>query len=215
VIGIVLVHMACAGAWAWGDVPDRLRKAGHEVAAPDLDLSPGQTPDTHADAVAAAAPASGPLYLVGHSYGGMVVPALAERLGDRVAGAMVIDGLVPDPGDSAFALRPRHAAARRAAAEARGDGLFPPDRPGPGDPDWMLRLVPMPVSAFEAPVSFTPLPPIPTFVHCTRSEMGDQAERARARNWAVIPVDSGHALPFERGALCGHLVLAAAAVIER
>ena len=44
--------MSCTGSWSWGEVPARLRAAGHEVVAPDLDLSAGQTPETHAAAVA-------------------------------------------------------------------------------------------------------------------------------------------------------------------
>ena len=75
----VLVHMSCAGAWAWGEVPERLRAAGHDVLAPDLDLSPGQTPASHAEAVAAACDGRDPIVVAGHSYGGMVVPALADR----------------------------------------------------------------------------------------------------------------------------------------
>jgi len=39
----VLIHMSCAGAWAWGRVPELLRESGHDVLAPDLDLSAGQT----------------------------------------------------------------------------------------------------------------------------------------------------------------------------
>ena len=40
----VLVHMSGAGAWGWGEVPERLRAAGHEVVVPDLDLSPDRHP---------------------------------------------------------------------------------------------------------------------------------------------------------------------------
>jgi hypothetical protein len=36
--------MSCAGAWAWGEVPGRLRAAGHEVDAPDFTLRAGATP---------------------------------------------------------------------------------------------------------------------------------------------------------------------------
>jgi pimeloyl-ACP methyl ester carboxylesterase len=195
----VLVHMSCAGAWAWGEVPDRLRAAGHEVLAPDLDLSAGQTPNRHAAAI--AVPGGDPVVVAGHSYGGMVVPALAARLRDRVRALVVIDGLVPDPGDSSFAIRAHAAAERRAAA--RETGLFPP--PSGADP----RLVPMPISAFEAPVDFEPVDVPRTFVHCLRSDMGAQAERARARGWDVVEADAGHWLPLEHPALCARLLVQA------
>jgi pimeloyl-ACP methyl ester carboxylesterase len=197
----VLVHMSCAGAWAWGEVPALLRAAGHEVLAPDLDLSAGQTPDSHAIAVAALAEGGGPLVLAGHSYGGMVVPVLADLLRPRVRALVVIDGLVPDPGQSSFAIRSHAMEERRAAALQ--DGRFPP--PPGADP----RLVPMPISAFEAPVAFSPVDVPRTFVWCTRSDMGVQAERARQRGWRVVEVDAGHALPLEDGTLCARLLLGA------
>jgi pimeloyl-ACP methyl ester carboxylesterase len=198
----VLVHMSCAGAWAWGEVPALLRAAGHEVLAPDLDLSAGQTPSSHAEAVAGACGGDEPLVLAGHSYGGMVVPELADRLRERVRAVVVVDGLVPDPGDSSFAIRPHAVGERRAAARA-GGGLFPP--PGDADP----RLVPMPISAFEALVSFTPVDVPRTFVWCTRSDMGEQAARAAERGWRVVDVDAGHWLPLDDPRLSAALLLEA------
>jgi pimeloyl-ACP methyl ester carboxylesterase len=197
-----LVHMSCAGAWAWGEVPQRLREAGHEVVAPDLDLSPGQTPGSHAAAVAARVAGDGPVVVAGHSYGGMVAPALADRLRDRVRAIVVIDGLVPDPGDSSFAIRPHAAAERREAAQ--GDGLFPAPAPDPTG-----RLVPMPISAFDTPVDFTPVAVPRTFAHCLDSDMHAQAHRARQRGWTVIEADRGHLLPLEDPALCTRLLLEA------
>ena len=205
----VLVHMSCAGAWAWGDVPDRLRAAGHAVVAPDLDLSAGQTPESHADAVAAAVGAGDDrLVLAGHSYGGMVVPALANRLRERVAAIVVVDGLLPDSGDSSFAIRPYKARERRRQAAERGDGLYPPPHE-PDAPPWARRLVPMPVSALEAPVRFAPVDAPRTFVHCLRADMGEQAARAAARGWRIVEVESGHALPLEDPELCARLLLGA------
>ena len=201
----VLVHMSCAGAWAWGDVPDRLRAAGHEVLAPDLDLTPGQTPTTHADTGAAAVgPGDRDLVLAGHSYGGLVLAVLADRLRDRTRALVVIDGLMPDPGDSAAALRPASAAARREAA--RETGLWWPEVDDP-EPDWAPRLVGMPISAWEAPVRFTPLDVPRTFVLCLRDPMADQAARARERGWTVVEVDRHHELPLEDPELCARLLL--------
>ncbi len=206
-----LIHMACAGAWAWGRVPDLLRAAGHTVHAPDLDLSAGQTPASHAAAVAQGLPGTADVVVVGHSYGGMVVPELAERLGPRARSLVVVDGFMPDDGDSVFAIRsPEIAARRRAQAAERGDGLWPPPDPAPGDPEWMSRLVPMPLSAFDEPVRVTPavgsLPGM--FVRCTRSDMGEQAERARRRGWRVVDVDASHVLPLTRPETCAELLAA-------
>jgi pimeloyl-ACP methyl ester carboxylesterase len=212
-VHLVLIHMACAGAWAWGRVPEALRALGCRSLAPDLDLSAGQTPGSHAAAVAGSLPARGDVVLVGHSYGGMVLPPLADLLGERVRRLVALDGFMPADGDSAFAIRPPELAAlRRAQAAERGDGLWPPPAAGPGDPEWMRRLVPMPLSAFEAPVSVTPrVAALPgTFIHCTRSDMGEQAARARRRGWEVAEVDASHFLPLIRPERCAELIAAAA-----
>jgi len=207
----VLIHMACAGAWAWGRVPDLLRAAGHAAHAPDLDLSAGQTPATHAAAVARGLPPADDVVVAGHSYGGMVVPELAQVLGPRALALVVLDGFMPEDGESAFAIRPPEIAAlRRAQAAERGDGLWPPPDPGAGDPEWMSRLVPMPLSAFDTPVSVSAaVGAVPgTFLRCTRSDMGAQADRARRRGWRVVDVDAPHMLPLTRPETAAELLLA-------
>ena len=192
-------------------MPALLRATGHEVYAPDLELSAGQTPASHAASVAGELTAEEDVVVAGHSYGGMVVPELAARLGPRVRHLIVLDGFMPDDGDSAFAIRPAELAVRRRAEAARrGDGLWPPPAPGLGDAEWMSRLVPMPLSAFEEPVRVTPaVASVPgTFIRCTRSDMGEQAERARRRGWRVIDVDASHVLPLTRPQTCASLLAA-------
>jgi pimeloyl-ACP methyl ester carboxylesterase len=201
---IVLVHGAFAESSSWDQVIDRLEDAGHPVVAV---ANPLRGPASDAEAVSDQIRAiDGPVVLAGHSYGGLVVPVLADRLRARVRAVVVIDGLVPDPRDSSFAIRSHAAEERRAAAE-RGGGLFPPPRDA--DP----RLVPMPISAFEAPVAFEPVDVPRTFVWCTRSDMGAQAERARERGWRVVEVDAGHWLPLEDPSLCARLLLGASTAV--
>jgi hypothetical protein len=49
-----------------------------------------------------------------------------------------------------------------------------------------------------------------TFIHCTRSDMGEQAARARGRGWEVVEVDASHFLPLSRPERCAELIAAAA-----
>src|SRR3954462_10178553 len=101
--------MSCAGAWAWGEVPARLRAAGHEVVAPDLTLVAGVTPAEHAAELLAAVGAGRPprsVVIAGHSYGGMIAPMVADRLGEAAAALVVVDGFVVDDGQSAFDAHP-------------------------------------------------------------------------------------------------------------
>jgi pimeloyl-ACP methyl ester carboxylesterase len=163
--------------------------------------------------VAALVPEVGGVVLAGHSYGGMVVPPLAELRALRVQHLIVLDGFMPADGESVFSMRPAEIAAeRRAAAAARGDGLWPPPAASPGDPEWMSRLVPMPLSAFEEPVRITPaVAAMPgTFIRCTRSDMGAQAERARRRGWRMAEIEAVHFAPLTRPDVCARALLEAA-----
>ncbi len=210
-----LAHMSCAGAWAWGEVPRLLREAGHEVVAPDLSLHAGVTPSDHADDLAAAVGEDRPdgsVIVAGHSYGGLVAPAAAERLGLAAAAVVVVDGFVIDGGQSAFDIHPSRVRPRREEAEARGDGMWTAGDPPEMAPEWWRRLTPMPISAFEAPVPLTGAAArLPSwFVRCLRSDFADQAERARARGWTVVEVDAVHALPLVDPGACVEALLDAA-----
>src|SRR4051794_6945831 len=193
--------MSCAGAWAWGEVPEMLREAGHEVEAPDLDLRAGVTPADHAAQFQGRADV-----VAGHSYGGLVAPIAAERL--DAAAIVVLDGFLVDDGDSAQAVHPERVAPRQAEAAARGDGMW---TAGVDDP----RFVPMPVSCFEAPVRFRALPAHRVFVECLRSDFADQAQRARDRGWTVLQRDVEHLLPLIDPAYTAKVLIDAGHAVRR
>jgi pimeloyl-ACP methyl ester carboxylesterase len=209
-----LAHMSCGGAWAWGEVPAILRDAGHEVVAPDFSLHAGVTPFDHAVALfdAVGPRPSGSVILVGHSYGGLVVPVAAELLGESAAALVVIDGFVVEDGASAFDIHPQRCAARRAEAADRGDGMWTAGDPPAFAPEWFDLLEPMPISAFEAPVMLDGrAAALPSwFVHCVGEDFAGQAERARERGWTVIDVESPHAFPLVHPARCGEVLLGVA-----
>jgi pimeloyl-ACP methyl ester carboxylesterase len=82
------------GAWSGGNWP-RLRKAGHEVYAPTLTgigerkhlLSREIDLDTHIEDVIGVVENEDLLdiVLVGHSYGGMVISGVADRVPEKIA----------------------------------------------------------------------------------------------------------------------------------
>ena len=210
-----LAHMSCAGAWAWGEVPERLRAAGHEVVAPDLSLHAGVTPSDHADDLAAALGEDRPdgsVVVAGHSYGGLVAPPAAERLGLAAAAGVVVDGFVIDGDESASDVRPSRVQPRREEAATRGDGMWTAGDPPAMAPEWWSRLKPMPISAFEAPVPLTGAAArLPSwFVWCRKSDFADQAARARERGWTVVEVDAAHVLPLVDPGACAEALLDAA-----
>jgi pimeloyl-ACP methyl ester carboxylesterase len=112
-VTVVLVHGSGHTAKVWGDVQQHLR---HRSVAVDL---PGRadrvadvadvTIDAAAESLTADVDAStaGPLVLVGHSAGGIVLPALAERLGARVVHLVFVAGLSAKHGETVMAtVRP-------------------------------------------------------------------------------------------------------------
>jgi pimeloyl-ACP methyl ester carboxylesterase len=104
----------CHGAWCFDELSTALRAAGHQVLAVTLTgvaerahLMPGGVNlDTHiADVVAVIdAGAEGQVVLVGHSYGGMVITGVADRIPDRVDTLVFLDAVVPRDGESCWDL---------------------------------------------------------------------------------------------------------------
>jgi len=106
----VLVHGAWGGGQTYGEVPDRLRTEGHAVVVAALrglgtrqaELHPGITLTDHVDDVCRHVEQAGfdRFVLAGHSYGGMVVSAVASRLGKRIDAICYIDAFLPDSDQS-------------------------------------------------------------------------------------------------------------------
>jgi pimeloyl-ACP methyl ester carboxylesterase len=98
---IVLVHGAFADTSSWSGVIERLQRRGYPVIAPAVPLRgvAGDAAYTRAllDSI------TGPIVLVGHSYGGQVITNAA--LNDPQVKALVsIAGFLPDEGESAQEL---------------------------------------------------------------------------------------------------------------
>jgi pimeloyl-ACP methyl ester carboxylesterase len=112
----VLVHGAWQGASTWDLIVPKLRTAGHEVFTPVLTglgedshrLSPTVNLDSHIDDVAGILKRQSlhGVTLVGHSYAGMVITAVAERESGRLSRLIYVDGFVPEDGESALDLLP-------------------------------------------------------------------------------------------------------------
>lgn len=95
---VVLVHGAWADGSSWNGVITRLRSRGYRVVAP-----PNPLRGVSSDAAYLAdylKTVKGPIVLVGHSYGGMVITNAA--LGNTEVKALVyIDAFIPAKGQSA------------------------------------------------------------------------------------------------------------------
>jgi pimeloyl-ACP methyl ester carboxylesterase len=110
----VLVPGACHGAWCFDDLARALRTQGHRVLAITLTgiaerahlLRGGVNLETHiADVLAELAVHDvNDAVLVGHSYGGMVITAVADRLPQQVDSLVYLDAFVPRDGESCWTL---------------------------------------------------------------------------------------------------------------
>jgi len=112
---IVLVHGAWHGGWCWRRVADRLSAKGRYVVAPTLSgvgershlATAGITLSTHIDDVVNDIKWKDldHVVLVGHSYGGLVITGIAERIRERIAAIVYLDAFIPADGQSMAVLR--------------------------------------------------------------------------------------------------------------
>ncbi len=111
----VLVHGAWHGGWCWRRVSDLLTRKGHRVFAPtmsgvgershQLDGSINLT--THIEDILGVVKWEGlsDIVLCGHSYGGMVITGVADRIPDKIRSLVYLDAFVPENGQSLWDLQ--------------------------------------------------------------------------------------------------------------
>jgi pimeloyl-ACP methyl ester carboxylesterase len=101
---VVLVHGAFAESASWNDVIGRLQDQGYTVIAA---ANPLRSVTGDAESVASIFEAvEGPIVLVGHSYGGIVI-SNAARDHENVKALVYVCGFAPEEGENAFELSGR------------------------------------------------------------------------------------------------------------
>jgi pimeloyl-ACP methyl ester carboxylesterase len=98
---VVLVHGAFADSSSWNGVVARLRGEGYPVIAAANPLRSLATDATYVSAVVQAV--TGPVILVGHSYGGSVITN-AARGNANIKALVYIAGFAPDTGETTLEL---------------------------------------------------------------------------------------------------------------
>jgi pimeloyl-ACP methyl ester carboxylesterase len=211
----LLVPGAWLGGWCWRHVAPDLRADGHSVIAATLTglgerahlLSPDIDLDTHISDIVALFEYRDlhDVILVGHSYGGTVITAVAERVADRIRRLVYLDASVPRDGESNDdVIGPTMAAQLRASAMTEGDGWKVPPAPYvlqrlSEHPlrEWVAAsLKPHPLRAFAQPVRLNSpqAAALPRgFIQTTRSDLyrGLMA-RAREAGWRCREIGGGH-----------------------
>jgi pimeloyl-ACP methyl ester carboxylesterase len=211
----LLVHGAWHGGWCWDRVAPLLRDAGHEVHTPTLTglserahlLSPLVGLDTHVEDVVRVIDTFGlaDVVLVGHSYAGQIVTAVADRRPEAIARRVYLDAFVGSDGDAARELMPAEVEHHWAESAAEsGFGWLVPVRKlavlgvtEQADVDWLTpKLTPHPWKTYLDRLHLTgAVDEVPAaFVECVSwmRVFRAQGERARARGWPVHELDTGH-----------------------
>lgn len=104
----VFVHGAWHGAWCWERIASELRKTGHQVFTPDLPGHGSQYQPSHhvtfndyvSSIISLILQQSNPVILVGHSMGGLVITAVAEKIPEHIEELVFITAYIPENGDS-------------------------------------------------------------------------------------------------------------------
>lgn len=175
----MLVHPAWHGSWCWKKVTPLLRAEGHDVFTPTLTglgershlAHPMIGLETHVQDIVNVLiyeELSG-VILVGHSNGGTLITAVADRVPELLEHLIYLDAFVPDDGQATIDFLPpnlRQELEARVHAEGYG-WLLPSLRPIPwdemvrdvwrvtdeADRRWMVaRLCPTPFKTFTDPV---------------------------------------------------------------
>ena len=210
----LLVAGAWLGGWCWRDVANRLEADGHTVVSATLTglgerahlLSPHVGLHAHACDVVGLMQYQdlNDVFLVGHSYGGTVITAVAEQAADRIRRLVYLDASVPSDGESNNdVVGPEMAQQLRSWAEAGGEGWRVPPAPYVTERlpahlrPWVeQRLTPHPLLSFEEPVQLrskraAALPR--AFIRTTQSALYDRLlGRARDAGWHCRELTGGH-----------------------
>ena len=237
----LLVHGANWSGWTWHKVVSPLREAGHDVYAPTLTgvgerahlISPQVGLGTHVDDIVGLLEFEDlrGVVLVGSSYGGMVVTAVADRVPERLAHVVYLDATVPRDGESALDLmEPAARAAREEMVRTKGAGWFVPPSGPEGFADYVARgecseedivaLVaksrPQPFKTWREAVRLENVAPaaVPrTFVYCPLGKPpgGTTASRrALEAGWRFEELDASHIAPWTAPRLVAEALLALA-----
>lgn len=202
----VIVHGAMGGSWDWRVVDSLLTLRGNRVVRPTLTglgervhlASTSIGLGTHIDDVVNAILWEGlrDVVLVGHSYGGMVITGVADRIPDRIGRLVYLDAFLPVSGEAALDLADSIGATYM-RANIRGEFIVP---------TWVVddsaipRDVPQPLRTFTDTLRLTnPVAERIPAAYILTVEPGKTpdpfqrfADRAAARGWKVYQMKADH-----------------------
>jgi pimeloyl-ACP methyl ester carboxylesterase len=143
--------------------------------------------------------------LVGHSYGGLVIGGVAEKVPKRIKRLVYLDGYIPENDKSAFDIIPglETIYKERTLKEYGREWLVAPYEPevwgvtDPADISWMkTRLSPMPWHTHDQPIRLSnpEARSVPkSYISCTEyNNFHFMAQRAKSAGWDYHELKTGH-----------------------
>ncbi len=188
----VLAHGAWHGGWCWRLVADRLQASGHRVFAPSYTgmgdrahlISKSITIDTFIEDLVRIIQIEDlqDVILVGHSFGGIPITGVADRIPERIRHLVYFDSLLLESGQDGFCNHPKDEADARIAAAAKATNGLAVPVPNPLPAVWGIaqdtpeyawvtsHLTPHPLGSYTTPLTLEY--PIGngrprTYIHCT------------------------------------------------
>jgi len=204
----VIVHGATAGGWEWKSTGRFLEADGHTVYrvtltglgermhlnSPDIDL------ETHINDVVNVILFEDlhDVVLTGHSYGGMVITGVMDRVPERIRHVVFLDAAVPDDGMSLWDLF-GGSGPRDPSRFADGFMQVPwvkPGTPPPHNVKQSIKCFSQPVSyrnpaALKLPVTYVAFVPKDKSAE-ERAKTDKGWQRAEARGWTIRTFPGGH-----------------------
>jgi pimeloyl-ACP methyl ester carboxylesterase len=204
---IVIVHGAWGGSWAFRKVEALLREKGFNVYRPQLTgqgervhlARPDVGLSTHIDDVVNVILFEDlhDIILMGHSYGGMVITGVADRVPDRIRRLVYVDAFVPNDGESVTSIVGTRGEWLKPMI--KGDYIVPPwvkpEQPPPHDVPQPLKTFTEPLALKNKASSKIPATYILTVDAGKEAKDDDfwlQAQRARERGWPVQQLTADH-----------------------
>ena len=229
----VLVHGAWHGAWCYTRVAERLIARGARVFAPTLTgvadrshlYNPQVNLTTHVLDVANLIRwhELRDIVLVGHSYGGMVVTAVADQLPERIAALVYLDAFLPEDNQCLHDLAPPEMVRAQVESATVANRYAVPPIPAaafnvnPADREWVDRLcTPQPLATFTERVKLTGrFKTVPRKTYVLAGDLPDSPfavfchALATRTDWQTCGLPCGHDVMIDLPDETAHIIAAA------
>jgi len=220
---LVSVHGAWSGGWQMGKVAPLLEAKGWKVYRPSMS-GLGEHFNTASTTIGLATHIDDivnfilfedlhDVVLLGHSYGGMIITGVADRIPGRINRLIYLDAFLPMDGESVMTIRKPGALD---VEKMEKDGFIIPDWVKPGKlppldvPHPLKSFVDLIVLKNQAAAAKIPATYILTVDEGKKPEDDDFfrfAERAKARGWPVLIMTAGHVPQWQQPEATAQLIL--------